>query len=247
MQPGPPYQQNPYGNQPQYPQQGYPQQGYPQPGPGYPGYPPPKKGMSGVTIALIIVGALIVVSGLGVGAFFLLGNDSSSSSASPTSTAKTGPPDKYAVLPGCPTIESKMSGMPKLEVQELKPAGTSDPEISLMSLDCEWREPGKSSGSVILYMATSKRSGSGAGEVSAKGEFEHYTKENSEPLPDLAGAAKAAYVSYPDNPALCSVRFYQGNVSGQIMVSGADGNAVDMSKCRANAKKLAEATTAAMG
>ncbi|SDX73381.1 Protein of unknown function [Amycolatopsis xylanica] len=240
MQPGPPYQQNPYGGQPGYPQQGYPQ-------PGYPGYPPPKKGMSGVTIALIIVGALIVVSGLGVGAFFLIDGKSSSSSASPTSTVKTGPPDKYTTLPPCTSIEAKMSGMPKLDVQELKPAGTSDTDISLMSLACEWREPGKSSGSLSLYMATSKRNGSGDGEESAKAEFEHYTQENSELVPTLSTGAKAAYVSHPNYPGACSIRFYQGNVSGSVMVSSADGNPIDVGKCRANAKKLAEATSEVLG
>lgn len=136
-----------------------------------------------------------------------------------------------------------MSGMPKLDLQELKPAGTSDTEISLMSLACEWRKPGKSSGSLSLFMATSKRNGSGAGEESAKSEFKHYTEENSEPIPTLATGAQVAYVSYPNTPAACSVRFYQGNVSDSVMVSSADG----MSKCRANAKKLAEATSEALG
>ncbi|MFD8497643.1 hypothetical protein [Amycolatopsis sp. NPDC059657] len=245
MQPGPPYQQNPYGGQPGYPQQGYPQQGYPQPG--YPGYPPPKKGMSGVTIALIIVGALVVVSGLGVGAFFLIDGNSSSSSAGPTSTVKTGPPDKYTTLPVCTAIGAKMSGMPKLEVNKQEPASTSDTDITQTVLDCEWREPGKSSGSVILYMSTSKRNGSGDGEESAKSEFEVYSRDNSEPIPTLGATAKAAYQSYPDNPSLCSIRFYQGNVSGNVMVGGPDGNPVDVSKCRANAKKLTEATSSALG
>ncbi|MEU2442300.1 hypothetical protein ABZ588_02035 [Streptomyces althioticus] len=99
QQPGPYGRQpGPYGQQPQAPQPGY---GYPQQPaqPGHPGVPPqqppygqqPQYGMppqppasgggGGGKVAAIVVGAVAVVTAIGVGAYLLLGGDSGSTAA----------------------------------------------------------------------------------------------------------------------------------------------------------------------
>jgi hypothetical protein len=271
MQPGPPYQQGPTGGFPQqgpqgYPQQGptpqgYPQQGYPQQGQGYPppgygqqgypqpGYPPKKSGPGGGVIALIVVAAVLVVAGLGVGGYFLFrdnsgnGDNGGSTTAAPSSQAKpSGPPDKYVALPVCATIGDKLTGLPPLTTSGPESASTSNPDITMTRAGCTWNETGKASGVVSLILSASKQSGSGAGERSAKAGFETATEKSSEPISSLATATKAAYV---DTPAAhqCSVRFYQGNIEAEVIAGSPSPSQVDKPRCQANALKLAEAVS----
>jgi hypothetical protein len=262
MQPGPPYQPGPTGGFPQqgqqgYPQQGPPPQGYPQQGqryppPGYapqgypqPGFPPKKSGPGGGVLALIVVAAVLVVAGLGVGGYFLFrdSDKSGSSTASPSSQAQpSGPPDKYVALPVCTTIGDKLTGLPSLTTSGPEPASTSNPDITMSRSSCTWNETGKASGVVSLVLSASKQSGSGAGERSAKAGFETATEKNSEPISSLTTATKAAYV---DTPAAhqCSVRFYQGNIEAEIIAGSPSPSQVDKPRCQANALKLAEAVS----
>jgi hypothetical protein len=258
MQPGPPYQPGPTGGFPQqgypqpqqgYPPSGYPQQGYPQQGYPQPGFPPKKSGPGGGVIALIVVAAVLVVSGLGVGGYFLFrdsdksGSGAGSSTASPSSRAQpSGPPDKYSVLPVCATIGGKMTGLPPLTTSGPEPASTSSPDITMTRSGCTWNETGKASGVVSLLLSVSKQSGSGAGERSAKAGFETATVKNSEPISTLTGATKAAYV---DTPAAhqCSVRFYQGNIEAEVIAGSPSASQIDKPRCQSNALKLAEAVS----
>jgi len=248
MQPGPPYQPGPTGGFPQQgPPQGYPQQGYPQQGQGYPqpGFPPKKSGPGGGVIALIVVAAVLVVAGLGVGAYFLFrdSDKSGSSTASPSRQVQpSGPPDKYSVLPLCATIGDKLTGLPPLTKSGPEPDTTSNRDFTIKRSGCAWNETGKASAVVSLVLSVSNWSGSGAGERSAKAGFETATKKNSEPISTLATATKAAYV---DTPAAhqCSVRFYQGNIQAEIIAGSPSPSQVDKPRCQANALKLAEAVS----
>lgn len=232
----------------QYPQQPYPPQQYP----GYPGYPPPKRGNTTLVVVLVIVGVL-VVAGLGVGAYFLFSNGddkapvaAGTTKTSATPTSKAAPPDKYSKTPGCSTIAGRMEGMPPLKQEDgPEPAGSSDPEITAVRHFCTWSKDGSSRGDVSMYLYQSKVPGSGAGEAYAKGGFDG---ASGKPVTGIGKATKAVQKDYPDNGLLqCGIEFYQGNFEAEVIVSAADKNDTNKERCLANAKKLAAATSEAMG
>ncbi|WP_410662387.1 hypothetical protein [Amycolatopsis sp. lyj-84] len=244
MQPGPPYQQGP--QQPY--QQGYPQQGYPgYPQPGY-GPPPPKKSNTGLIVG-IAVGAVVLLGGGGVAAFLLLSGDSgSSSSAAPTSSKKTGPPDKYTSMPGCQKIGDRVRNLPPLEPPKgEEPASTSAQDIVYTASSCSWREYGAPSALVTMYLSKSKEPGTGAGEAWAKAGYDNAMDDGGEVIPSMANATKAGYNEIRSD-GQCSIKFYQGNVEAQIIVSGAEpSKPIDQKLCKENALKVAKATSEAIG
>ncbi|MFC3451160.1 hypothetical protein [Amycolatopsis speibonae] len=240
MQPGPPYQQGP---QQPYPPQGYP--GYPPPG--Y-GPPPPKKSNTGLIVGLVVA-AVVVLGGGGVAAVLLLSGDSgSSSSAAPTSSKKTGPPDKYTVLPTCDKIGQGVRNLPPLENPTgQRRASTSDSSIELYASDCSWREYKAPSALVTMYLAKSAEPGTGNGEDTAKAGYENAFDDGGEVIPSLEKATKAAYITM-SSQSQCTIRFYQGNVDAQIIVTGPDpSGVVDQKVCKENALKVAKATSRAIG
>ena len=242
MQPGPPYPQGP-----QYPTQGYPQQGYPQPGYPQPGYPPPKKSNTGLIVGLII-GVVVVLGGGGVGAFFLLSGNGSSSSAAPSSSKPSGPPDKYTTMPDCKKIEQGVQNMPPLESPKgQERASTSGTDIELYSSSCNWYKYQEWSASVTMYLSKSTQPGSGAGERYAKAGYENAADDGGEEIPNMEKAAKAAYINI-NSEGQCSIKFYQGNIDTQIIVSGPDPmKKVDQKFCKENALKVAKAASHAIG
>jgi hypothetical protein len=94
--PQPPYGQPPYG-QPPYGQPGYGQPGYGPPGYGQPGYGQPGYGLPGpqgrppgrstATVVALVLAGLIVLAGVGVVLFLLLGDDDSPTTAATGTTA----------------------------------------------------------------------------------------------------------------------------------------------------------------
>ncbi len=243
MQPGPPYQQGP---QQPYPPQGYPQQGYPQQY-GY-GAPPPKKSNTGLIVG-IVIGAVVLLGGGGVGAFFLLSGDASSSASSaPTSSKKPGPPDKYTAMPGCEKIGTGVKNLPPLETPKgEEPASTSNNEIVYTRSFCTWREPDAPSASVGMYLSKSKEPGSGAGEAWAKAGIENAVDDGGVVIPGMAKATKAVYAKL-NSASQCQIKFHQGNVEAEIIVTGSDpSGTVDQTKCKENALKVAKATSEAIG
>ncbi|MGY1549202.1 hypothetical protein [Streptomyces sp. MN6] len=80
-QPGVPPQQPPYGQQPAYGRPPYGQAPYGQPQYGMPPQPPASGGGGGGKVAAIVVGAVAVVTAIGVGAYFLIGGDGGSGAA----------------------------------------------------------------------------------------------------------------------------------------------------------------------
>ncbi|AUI61476.1 hypothetical protein [Amycolatopsis sp. BJA-103] len=245
MQPGPPYQQGP---QQPYPPQGYPQQGYPgYPQPGY-GPPQPKKSNTGLIVGLVI-GAVVLLGGGGVAAFLLLSDDSgSSSAAAPTSSKKSGPPDKYTSMPGCEKIGTGVRNLPPLEPPKgEEPASTSNNEIVYTRSFCTWREPDAPSASVAMYLSKSKEPGSGAGEAWAKATIENAVDDGGVLIPTMAKSTKALYAKL-DSASQCQIKFHQGNVEAEIIVTGPDPSGkVDQTKCKENALKVAKATSEAIG
>ncbi|MEU3627248.1 hypothetical protein BS329_13030 [Amycolatopsis coloradensis] len=243
MQPGPPYQQGP---QQPYPPQGYPQQGYPQQY-GY-GAPPPKKSNTGLIVG-IVIGAVVLLGGGGVGAFFLLSGDSSlSASSSPTSSKKAGPPDKYTAMPGCEKIGTGVRNLPPLETPKgEEPASTSNNEIVYTRSFCTWREPNAPSAMVGMYLSKSKEPGSGAGEAWAKASIENAVDAGGVLIPTMAKATKAVYAKL-DSASQCQIKFQQGNVEAEIIVTGPDpSGTVNQTTCKENALKVAKATSEAIG
>lgn len=247
MQPGPPYQQGP---QQPYPSPGFPQQGYP----GYPqpeyGPPPPKKSNTGLIVGLVI-GAVVVLVGGGVAAVLLLSGDSGSSSSagsSPTSSKKSGPPDKYTAMPGCQKIGNGVKNLPPLETPKgEEPASTSNDEITYTRSFCSWREPNAPSASVGMYLSKSKEPGSGAGEAWAKAGIENAVKDGGVVIPSMAKATKAVHAKL-NSASQCQLKFHQGNVEAEIIVTGSDpSGTVDQTRCKENALKVAKATSEAIG
>jgi hypothetical protein len=239
MQPGPPYQQGP---QQPYPPQGYP--GYPPPSYG----PPPKKSNTGLIVGLVI-GAVVVLVGGGVAAIFLLSGDSSSTaSSSPTSSKKAGPPDKYTSMPTCQKIGSGVRNLPPLETPKgEEPASTSNTDITYTRSFCSWREPDAPSASVGMYLSKSKEPGSGAGEAWAKAGVENAVKDGGVLIPTMAKATKAVYAKL-DSASQCQIKFHQGNVEAEIIVTGPDpSGTVNQTTCKENALKVAKATSEAIG
>ncbi|ANN15395.1 hypothetical protein SD37_06830 [Amycolatopsis orientalis] len=240
MQPGPPYQQGP---QQPYPPQGYP--GYPPPGYG----PPPKKSNTGLIVGLVI-GAVVVLGGGGVGAFLLLSGDSgpSSSAGAPTSSKKTGPPDKYSTMPACQKIGSGVRNLPPLEPPKgEEPASTSNNDITYTRSFCTWREPNAPSAMVGMYLSKSKEPGSGAGEGWAKASIENAVNDGGVLIPTMAKATKAVYAKL-DSSSQCQIKFYQGNVEAEVVVTGPDpSGTVNQTVCKENALKVAKATSEAIG
>ncbi|MDX3194537.1 hypothetical protein PV458_39590 [Streptomyces sp. MN03-5084-2B] len=234
----------------QGPQQG-PQYPYPQyqPYQQYPGYPPPKSGGKTALIVVLVVVGVLVLGGVGVGAFFLVTADHKSSAASPTSTARTGPPDKYTSLPRCSEVGSRMNNLPPLTSDKpAEPASTSSTEIEQLALSCSWREPGSSAGDLSMYLSKSKQQGSGAGEGYAEAGYANEVDRGAKPITEKIGkATKAADVSYDQGSTLqCGVRFYQGNVDVSVIVSAADPADRNVERCRRNAHSLAKAASEAL-
>ena len=237
----------------QYPQQPYPQQPYPQqPYQGYPGYPPPKKSNTGLVVALVLAGVLLL-GGLGVGAFFLFsksGDDKSpiasgNTRTSSTSTSKAGAPDKYSTTPGCKTIEGKMNGLPALEKEDgPMEASTSGTDITGVRHFCTWSKDGSSRGDVAMYLWKSTAPGSGAGEDYAKAGFGGSEK----PVTGIGKATKAIEKQITQSGRLqCGIEFYQGNINAEVIVTAADTADTNKERCLSNAKKLASATSEALG
>ncbi len=235
----------------QYPQQPYPQQPYQQPYQGYPGYPPPKKSNTGLVVALVL-GGVLLLGGLGVGAFFLFSNDggkapvaSGNTRTSPTSTSKAGAPDKYSTTPACKTIEGKMNGMPPLEKEDgPMEASTSGTDITGVRHFCTWSKDGSSRGDVAMYLWKSTQPGSGAGEDYAKAGFDGSGKA----VTGIGKATKAVEKEITQSGRLqCGIDFYQGNIKGEVIVTAADETDTNKERCLSNAKKLASATSEALG
>lgn len=228
---------------PQYPYQQY------QPHQQYPGYPPPKPGGGKtVLIVVLVVAGVLLLAGVGVGAFFLLkqGNDDKRASAPATSTSPAGEPDKYTSLPRCPEVGSRMKGLPPLVRDDPpEPASTSDDELTMTQLSCSWMKSGSSSGQVSMYLSESKVPGSGAGTSYAAAGYNNAVEDGGKPITAGIGkATKAADVDFHASSSLqCGVHFYQGNVDVIVIVQAADEKDRNMDLCRRNAHKLAEAAS----
>jgi hypothetical protein len=229
---------------PQYP---YP----PQQQPYYPGYPPPKPGggKTALVIVLVVAGVL-VLGGLGVGAFFLFRPDGNRSvTAAPTSASPAGEPDKYSALPRCSEVGDRMKNLPPLEKDAApEPASTSAQDLSMTQLGCSWRQAGSSSGQVTMYLVKSNEPGSGAGPQYAKAGYENDVKDGAKPITaGIGSATKAADVDYDNGVLQCGVRFYQGNVDVIVIVSAAEATDRNTDRCRRNAHSLAEAVSESLG
>ncbi|MGW3958634.1 hypothetical protein ACWED2_02350 [Amycolatopsis sp. NPDC005003] len=225
---------------PQYP---YPQY---QPPPQYPGYPPPKSGGKTALVVVLVVVGVLLLGGVGVGAFFLLTADRRSSTASPTSSAPAGEPDKYSSLPRCSEVGNRMNNLPPLTSDSpAEPASTSDDKIQLSQLSCSWTKPGSSSGTLSMFLAKSTRPGSGEGPGYAKAGYEIEVSRGAKPITETIGkATKAADVEYDQSGAMqCGVRFYQGNVDVTVVVTAADTTDRNLERCRRNAHSLAKAAS----
>ncbi|MFF1615250.1 hypothetical protein ACFVYA_46575 [Amycolatopsis sp. NPDC058278] len=221
----------------QYP---YPQYQPPQ----YPGYPPPKSG--GKTV---LVGVL-VLAGVGVGAFFLVTADRRQSTAAASSTAPAGEADKYTSLPRCSEVGSRMNNLPPLSSDgPAEPASTSDDQIQLSQLSCSWTKSGSSSGTVSMMLAKSLRPASGAGPGYAKAGYDTEVDRGAKPITEKIGkATKAVDVDYDQSGAMqCGVRFYQGNVDVTVVVTAADTADRNLERCRRNAHSLAKAASESLG
>lgn len=235
-------------------QQGPPQYPYPpqqQYRPGYPGYPPPKSGggKTALVIALVVAGVL-VLAGVGAGAYFLLRPDGDRRTATGATTSRpAGEPDRYTTLPRCSEVGERMDNLPPLEKDAApEPASTSDDELSMTQLGCSWRKAGSSAGQVTMYLVKSNVPGSGAGPGYAKAGYENAVKDGAKPISAGIGqAAKAADVDFARSGVLqCGVRFYQGNIDVLVLVSS-DERDVDIERCRRNAHNLAEAVSESIG
>ncbi|QKV78374.1 hypothetical protein HUT10_34780 [Amycolatopsis sp. Hca4] len=225
---------------PQYP---YPQY---QPPPQYPGYPPPKSGGKTALIVVLVVAGVLLLGGVGVGAFFLLTGDHKRSSASPASSAPAGEPDKYSSLPRCSEVGNRMNNLPPLSSDgPAEPASTSDDKIQLSRLSCSWMKPGSSSGTLSMFLAKSTLPGSGDGPGYAKAGYENAVNDGAKPITEKIGkATEAADVDYGQSGTMqCGVRFYQGNVDVTVVVTAADPSDRNVERCRRNAHSLAKAAS----
>jgi hypothetical protein len=225
---------------PQYPYQQY------QPYQQHPGYPPPKSGGKTVLIVVLVVVGVLVLAGVGVGAFFLLTKDDKRSTAAPATTSAAGEPDKYTSLPRCSQVGSRMNNLPPLAGDgPAEPASTSDDKIELSQLSCSWTKAGSSSGTVSMMLAKSLQPGSGAGSGYAKAGYGIEVDRGAKPITEAIGkAAKAADVDYDRSGTLqCGVRFYQGNVDVTVVVTAADPADRNVERCRRNAHSLAKAAS----
>lgn len=225
---------------PQYPYQ--PQQPY------YPGFPPPPQRGGGKTalVIVLVVAGVLVLAGLGVGAFFLLKPDKRPVAAPPASTSAPAEPDKYTSLPRCPEVGSRMDGLPPLMRDDApEPAGTSNDEVTMTQLSCSWMKSGSSSGQVTMYLSESKTPGSGAGTRWSAAGYDNAVEDGGKPITAGIGkVTKAADVDFHASSSLqCGVHFYQGNVEAVVIVQAADEQDRDMDRCRRNAHKLAEAAS----
>ncbi|MEV7092204.1 hypothetical protein AB0M80_05120 [Amycolatopsis sp. NPDC051045] len=226
-------------------QQG-PQYPYQQPYQQYPGYPPPKSGGKTVLIVVLVVAGVLVLAGVGVGAFFLLTADHKRSTAAPASTSAAGEPDKSTSLPRCSEVGSRMNNLPPLSGDAPpEPASTSDDKIQLSQLSCSWTKAGSSSGTVSMMLAKSLQPGSGAGPGYAKAGYEIEVDRGAKPITEAIGkATKAADVGYDQSGTLqCGVRFYQGNVDVTVIVTAAEPSDRNIERCRRNAHSLAKAAS----
>lgn len=163
---------------------------------------------------------MVLLGGGGVGAFFLL-SDNGSSSASPSTSAKpSGPPDKYTTMPTCVKIEEGVTNMPPLEPPKgQERASTSATDIELYSSSCNWYKYQEWSASVTMYLSKSTQPGSGAGEGYAKAGYENAYDDGGEAISNMEKATKAGYINI-NSEGQCSIKFYQGNIEAQIIVSG---------------------------
>jgi len=225
---------------PQYPYQQY------QPYQQYPGYPPPKSGGKTVLVVVLVVVGVLVLAGVGVGAFFLVTADRKSSTAAPASTSAAGEPDKYSSLPRCSEVGSRMNNLPPLSSDApAEPASTSGDTIQLSQLSCSWMKSGSSSGTLSMFLAKSNRPGSGEGPGYAKAGYENEVNRGAKPITEKIGkATKAADIEYDQSGAMqCGVRFYQGNVDATVVVTAADSTDRNLERCRRNAHSLAKAAS----
>ncbi|MEU0529878.1 hypothetical protein [Amycolatopsis tolypomycina] len=161
---------------PQYPYQQY------QPYQQQPGYPPPKPGGKTALIVVLVVAGVLVLAGVGVGAFFLLTADNKRSTAAPTSSAPAGEADKYSSLPRCSEVGSRMNNLPPLTKDSpAEPASGSDDRIQLSQLSCSWMKSGSSSGTVSMMLSKSVQPGSGAGPGYAKAGYDIEVRASARP------------------------------------------------------------------
>ncbi|WP_043777132.1 flagellar basal body-associated FliL family protein [Amycolatopsis rifamycinica] len=224
---------------PQYPYPQYPP--YQQPG-----YPPPKSGGKTALIIVLVMAGVLLLAGVGVGAFFLLRSDDKRSVGAPSSTAPAGEPDKYSSLPRCSEVGSRMNNLPPLSSDSpAEPATTSGDKIQLLQLTCSWMKSGSSSGTLSMLLAKSNRPGSGDGPGYAKAGYQIEVDRGAKPITEKIGnATKAADVDYDQSgPMQCGVRFYQGNVDVTVVVTAADTTDRNIERCRRNAHSLAKAAS----
>ncbi|MBN6037661.1 hypothetical protein [Amycolatopsis sp. 195334CR] len=227
--------------QPGYPPpQGY--QGHPQGYPGYPGYPPPKKSNTGLIVTLCLVGVLLL-GGLGVGAYFLIDSNSSSSRSAPISapSSAAGPPDRFTKVPGCTDVESRVSGLPEKMSDETKDLGTSDPDVTMNGHSCLW-DSGESPIRVELsiHLSTSLPGKSGAGAAAASRYYDTMAGQGTPGgSADVPGADKATRTSF--NTDECSVHVLIGNAYiGATYYADADAS-ISTSTCESDVLKVATA------
>lgn len=215
-----------------------------------PGYPP-KRSRTGLIVVLVIAGVL-VLGGLGVGGYFMFkpGEQRTPLAAPTAPAAPTGPPDKYTAMPACASIGGHVPNLPPL-FRDAGPqnSSSSDPGVRLTELDCTWPSPGVEGGQVSLHLGTSVQPGSGAGQKYIQAEYDaevHGYTVTSTPLTGVGHADQAAQLSYSTAGLTCGVRLRQGNIEAGVLVSAAPGD-TDVARCQANARKLAEAVSAAIG
>ncbi|AXB47907.1 hypothetical protein [Amycolatopsis albispora] len=236
--------------QPGYPPpQGYQgQQGY-QPGyPGYPGYPPPKKSNTGLIVTLCLVGVLLL-AGLGVGAYFLIDSGSSSSrsaSSGPAPSTETGPPDRFQAVPGCAEVERRVTGLPEKMTDEAKDHGTSDPDVTMTGHSCLW-DSGDSPIRVELsfHLSASLPGKSGAGTDAASRYFDTMAGQGSQNgSADVPGADRASRTSFSNTD--CSIHVLVGNVYIGATYYADEDAGVTTATCESDVLKVATAATEAV-
>ncbi|MGC7094311.1 hypothetical protein ACPZ19_06590 [Amycolatopsis lurida] len=228
MQPGYP---PPQGNQ------GY--QGYPQ---GYPGYPPPKKSNTGLIVTLCLVGVLLL-AGVGVGAYFLIDSGSSSSRSTPAAapSSAAGPPDRFTDVPVCSDVESRVSGLPEKMTDEAKDLGTSDPDVSMSGHSCLW-DSGESPIRVELaiHLSISLPGKTGAGSAAASRYYDTMAGQGTPGgSADVPGADKAERTSFNTNE--CTVHVLVGNAYIGATYYADDDASISTSTCEADVLKVAKA------
>jgi hypothetical protein len=200
----------------------------------------------------VVIGVLLL-GGMALGAFFLIKETGGSSAASAAVTSGTaGPPDRYTVMPSCAQIGGRIDNLPKMRDMPPGAPPATDEHKVLAQLGCEWDQERVPVALASMSLSTSVKPGSGDGEGYARAGYSNAVSAGAQPITGgLGKATAAAEIDSTHDKSIstmnCKVHFYQGNIDAEIIVFGVDAHDTDIDRCRANARKLAVATSEAIG